>query len=82
MAAKSIASCLMKTLPRLLKKAVPPGQRPDMDKAASMEEEFIFAIGNAPTALVRLYELMQEEKIHPKLIIGVPVGFVNVVQSK
>ena len=53
-----------------------------MDKAASMEEEFIFAIGNAPTALVRLYELMQEEKIHPKLIIGVPVGFVNVVQSK
>ena len=53
-----------------------------MDKAASMEEEFIFAIGNAPTALVRLYELVQEEKIHPKLIIGVPVGFVNVVQSK
>ena len=53
-----------------------------MDKAASMEEEFIFAIGNAPTALVRLYELIQEGKIHPKLIIGVPVGFVNVVQSK
>jgi precorrin-8X/cobalt-precorrin-8 methylmutase len=53
-----------------------------MDKAASMEKEFIFAIGNAPTALVRLYELIQEGKIHPRLIIGVPVGFVNVVQSK
>ena len=42
----------------------------------------IFAIGNAPTALVRLYELIQDGKLHPELIIGVPVGFVNVVQSK
>ena len=53
-----------------------------IDKAAAMGEDFIFAIGNAPTALVRLYELIQEGKIHPALIIGVPVGFVNVVQSK
>lgn len=53
-----------------------------MDKAASMNKPLIFAIGNAPTALVRLYELIQEEKINPALIIGVPVGFVNVVQSK
>ena len=42
----------------------------------------IFAIGNAPTALVRLYELIGEGRIRPDLIIGVPVGFVNVVQSK
>ena len=42
----------------------------------------IFAIGNAPTALVRIYELVQEGKLKPELIIGVPVGFVNVVQSK
>ena len=42
----------------------------------------IFAIGNAPTALVRLYELIQDGKLRPELIIGVPVGFVNVVQSK
>ena len=42
----------------------------------------IFAVGNAPTALVRLYELIREGKITPELIIGVPVGFVNVVQSK
>ena len=53
-----------------------------MDKAAEMDEKLIFAIGNAPTALVRLYELIEEGKISPELIIGVPVGFVNVVQSK
>ncbi len=53
-----------------------------MDKAAAMDEDFIFAIGNAPTALVRLYELIKEGKINPRLIIGVPVGFVNVVASK
>ena len=39
-------------------------------------------IGNAPTALVRLYELIEDGKLDPELIIGVPVGFVNVVQSK
>lgn len=53
-----------------------------MEKAAAMGEDLIFAIGNAPTALVRLYELIKEGKIHPHLIIGVPVGFVNVVASK
>lgn len=53
-----------------------------MEKAARLETDCIFAIGNAPTALVRLYELIKEGRIHPKLIIGVPVGFVNVVQSK
>lgn len=53
-----------------------------MDKAASMGERFIFAVGNAPTALVRLYELIREGKLDPHLVIGVPVGFVNVVQSK
>jgi precorrin-8X/cobalt-precorrin-8 methylmutase len=53
-----------------------------MDKAALLNQELIFAIGNAPTALIRLYELIKEEKLRPSLIIGVPVGFVNVVQSK
>lgn len=53
-----------------------------MDKAANISGKVIFAIGNAPTALVRLYELIQEGRIAPELIIGVPVGFVNVVQSK
>ena len=53
-----------------------------MDKAAKLERPIIFAIGNAPTALVRLYELIQEGQLKPELIIGVPVGFVNVVESK
>ena len=67
-----------------------------MDKAAALyrdgrngrmqngeqERGLIFAIGNAPTALVRLYELINEGKITPELIIAAPVGFVNVVQSK
>ena len=53
-----------------------------MDKAAELKKPLIFAIGNAPTALVRLYELIEEGKLQPELIIGVPVGFVNVVQSK
>ena len=53
-----------------------------MDKAAGMDKPLIFAIGNAPTALVRLYELIEDGKLKPELIIGVPVGFVNVVQSK
>lgn len=53
-----------------------------MDKAAALGGNFIYAVGNAPTALVRLYELIREGKINPKLIIGVPVGFVNVVASK
>ena len=53
-----------------------------IDKAAKMKEPLIFAIGNAPTALVRLYELIQDGRLSPALVIGVPVGFVNVVQSK
>ncbi|HIR88605.1 MAG TPA: precorrin-8X methylmutase [Candidatus Fimimorpha faecalis] len=53
-----------------------------MEKAAKMDQNVIFAIGNAPTALMRLYELIQEEKIKPELIIGVPVGFVHVVEAK
>ena len=53
-----------------------------MDKAAALNKKLIFAIGNAPTALIRIHELIQEHKIKPELVIGVPVGFVNVVQSK
>ena len=53
-----------------------------MDKAAALTGPVLFAIGNAPTALVRLYELIQDGKLSPALIVGVPVGFVNVVQSK
>ena len=53
-----------------------------IDKAARLPGPMIFAIGNAPTALIRIRELMDEGKLDPALVIGVPVGFVNVVQSK
>lgn len=53
-----------------------------MEKACGLEGPVIFAIGNAPTALIRLIQLAEEGKIRPAGIIGVPVGFVNVVESK
>lgn len=53
-----------------------------MERGASLPGEVIFAVGNAPTALIRLYELIREGKIKPALIIGAPVGFVNVVEAK
>lgn len=57
-----------------------------MEKASVLirqqDRPCIFAIGNAPTALIRLYELIQEKNLLPSLIIAAPVGFVNVIQSK
>lgn len=53
-----------------------------MERAAKLEKPCIFAIGNAPTALISLRELIEAGKLQPALIIGVPVGFVNVVESK
>ena len=53
-----------------------------MEKARNMEKPVVFAIGNAPTALVRIYEMMQESSWRPAFVIGVPVGFVNVEAAK
>lgn len=53
-----------------------------MEKARNIEKPVIFAVGNAPTALIRLYEMIQEGNWHPAFVIGVPVGFVNVEASK
>ena len=54
-----------------------------MERAAEMGKSLVYAIGNAPTALVRLYELWQDGQLPaPALIVGVPVGFVNVVEAK
>lgn len=53
-----------------------------MEKAARLDREVIFAVGNAPTALIRLHEMMEEEVFSPAFVIGVPVGFVNVVYAK
>ncbi|MBM6829813.1 precorrin-8X methylmutase [Anaerotignum lactatifermentans] len=52
-----------------------------MELAGVRYPKAVFAVGNAPTALLRLCELM-EEGLRPALVIGVPVGFVNVVESK
>ena len=53
-----------------------------MEKAATIGKPLVFAIGNAPTALLKLRELIDEGKVFPELVIGVPVGFVNVIESK
>lgn len=53
-----------------------------MEKAAALDAPCIFAIGNAPTALLALCDLIRQGRVDPALVIGVPVGFVNVVESK
>ena len=55
-----------------------------MEKGAEIAKDHpvIFAIGNAPTALVRIAEMIDAGELKPALIIGAPVGFVNVVESK
>ena len=53
-----------------------------MEHAARLDGPLIFAIGNAPTALIRLHELIEAGVLSPALVVGVPVGFVNVVESK
>ena len=53
-----------------------------MEKAARMGKPLIFVVGNAPTALFSICELIREGKLNPEMVIGVPVGFVNVVEAK
>ncbi len=53
-----------------------------VDAAISEMKDGIYVVGNAPTALLRLIELVSEKKALPALIIGLPVGFVNAAESK
>ncbi len=53
-----------------------------MERASKIKEKVIFAIGNAPTALIALHGLIESGAVEPALIIGVPVGFVNVIEAK
>ena len=53
-----------------------------MEKAKTIQKPVIFAVGNAPTALIQLYEMIQTSEWRPAFIIGVPVGFVNVEAAK
>lgn len=53
-----------------------------MEKAKGIQKPVIFVVGNAPTALIQLYEMIQTSEWRPAFIIGVPVGFVNVEAAK
>lgn len=53
-----------------------------MERAAKLEGDVIFAVGNAPTALLKLTEMIRRNEISPKLVVGVPVGFVNIIEAK
>lgn len=53
-----------------------------VDMACDQMENGIYVVGNAPTALLRLIELIKNKKANPALIIGFPVGFVNAAESK
>ena len=53
-----------------------------VDIAISELNGGIYAVGNAPTALLRLIELIREKSIEPALVVGFPVGFVNAAESK
>ncbi len=53
-----------------------------MEKAARLGGPVIFVIGNAPTALLTLRSLIDGGKVKPDLVIGVPVGFVNILEAK
>ena len=54
----------------------------NIEHAVKNFPDAIFAIGNAPTALIRLCELIKANKANPSFVIGVPVGFVNVIEAK
>ena len=53
-----------------------------VDMALGDMQGGIYVVGNAPTALMRLIELVKAQKARPALIIGLPVGFVNAAESK
>jgi precorrin-8X/cobalt-precorrin-8 methylmutase len=70
--------------PEIAKRAKEEGStraRASMEYAGKVHPHGVFASGNAPTALISLTEQI-EEGLRPSLVVGVPVGFVNVVESK
>lgn len=56
--------------------------RAAVDRAAALWPDALYVVGNAPTALMRIHELIMAGTLRPSLVVGVPVGFVNVVESK
>lgn len=78
------AHCFMadEAVARLAKERGTTRAAVSMEMASKLEKPVIFAIGNAPTALLQLYDMMQNNRWKPAFIIGVPVGFVNVEVAK
>lgn len=78
------ALCLMDD-PEIAARAAKDGTtraRAAVDAAAALPGPLVFAVGNAPTALLRILELVAQERLAPALVIGMPVGFVNAAESK
>jgi precorrin-8X/cobalt-precorrin-8 methylmutase len=53
-----------------------------VEAAVDLMDGGIYVIGNAPTALLRIIELIRGGQAAPALVIGLPVGFVNAAESK
>jgi len=53
-----------------------------VERASKIDGPVIYSVGNAPTALIELDRLIKSGRMNPAMIIGVPVGFVNVEYSK
>ena len=70
------------TVARLAKERKTTRAAVSMEMAARIQKPVIFAVGNAPTALIQIYEMMQGSNWRPAFVIGVPVGFVNVEAAK
>ena len=76
------AHCYMADVAAMAKERKTTRAAISMELASKLEKPVIFAVGNAPTALIQIYELMQERDWRPAFVIGVPVGFVNVEAAK
>ena len=76
--------CFMadETVARIAKEKKTTRAAISMEMASKIKKPVIFAVGNAPTALIQLYEMMQQGIYRPAFVIGVPVGFVNVEAAK
>ena len=70
------------TVAKLARERGPTRAAVSMEIAAKIQKPVIFAVGNAPTALIQIYEMMQGSDWRPAFVIGVPVGFVNVEAAK
>lgn len=79
-----VAHCYMadETVARMAKGRGTTRAAVSMERASKISKPVIFVIGNAPTALIQLYEMMQSNAYRPAFVIGVPVGFVNVEAAK